>query len=380
MHTSAVLFPIINDFVNINIAPIAAHLCNDLVKARFSLQNKVKLDLGCAMTETRVTAEDVARLAGVSRSTVSRAFTPGRVVNKDTRAIILRAAKKLGYEPNALAQALISKRSQIVGVMMGELSNPFHAVLHQALGRSLHEHGLIPVSAQLVPGESASGFISMFRQYQVNVVVLTSHNFSVDWIDALRNAGLKVVLLNRVDEERYTSAICADHAQGGYIAARHLLERGCTRIGVCEGTDGYWTSATRLQGHLKGLEAAGQTPVFVSKGDYTYASGSACAERILNGDLPTPDGLLCPNDLFAIGLMDRLRARAGMRFPEDIAVIGFDDIPMGAWEGNSLTTVRLPIGQMADRTAEVIARNNSGTKVLDETIWIPCRIVARSSA
>ena len=332
------------------------------------------------MAETRVTAEDVARLAGVSRSTVSRTFTPGRVVNKNTRAAILKAAKELGYEPNALAQALISKRSQIVGVMMGELSNPFHAVLHQALGRSLHEHGLIPVSVHLVPGECAAGFISMFRQYQISVVVLTSHNFGVDWIDALRSAGLKVVLLNRIDEERYTSAICADHAQGGRIAADHLLERGYTRIGVCEGKEGYWTSATRLQGHLNGLRASGQKPLFVSKGGYTYASGSDVAERILSGELPVPEALLCPNDLFAIGLMDRLRSRAGMRFPEDMAVIGFDDIPMGAWEGNSLTTVRLPISRMADRTAEVIARSISKGEKLDETLWIPCRIVARSSA
>jgi DNA-binding LacI/PurR family transcriptional regulator len=244
----------------------------------------------------------------------------------------------------------------------------------------LHEVGLIPVSAHLVPGESAERFISLFRQYQVGVVVLTSHNFGADVIDALHDAGLKVVLLNRVDEDRDTSAICADHAHGGRIAARHLLERGCTRIGVCRGAHGNWTSAERLQGHLNGLQSADHVPLFVSDGGYTYASGSEVAERILSGDLPMPDGMLCPNDLFAIGLMDRLRARAGTRFPDDMAVIGFDDIPMGAWEGNSLTTVRLPISRMAARAAEVIARSNSEDEALDETIWIPCRIVARSSA
>lgn len=332
------------------------------------------------MTRTRVTAEDVAERAGVSRSTVSRAFTPGRPVQRETRSRILKAAKDLGYEPNALAQALISKRSHIVGILMGELSNPFHAVLHQSLGQSFQERGIISVSAHLAPGEGADRFISLFRQYQVGVVVLTSFNVSSEVIKALRDSGLKVVLVNRVDEESETTAICADVTQGGRIAARHLLDRGYTQIGICEGAKGSWTSMARLKGHVGGLGAAGQAPAFVSDGGYTYEAGATVAERIADGELPMPGGMLCPNDLFAIGLMDRLRSRMGMRFPEDIAVIGFDDIPMANWDGNTLTTVRLPVSRMAERAAEIIERNLSGQETQEETIWMPCRIVARSSA
>jgi DNA-binding LacI/PurR family transcriptional regulator len=93
-----------------------------------------------------------------------------------------------------------------------------------------------------------------------------------------------------------------------------------------------------------------------------------------------PDGLLCPNDLFAIGLMDHLRVKQNIKIPDDIAVVGFDDIPMAGWDGNALTTVRLPIRRMAERTADTIARHIEGYEPMDETLWIPCRIVARSTA
>lgn len=332
------------------------------------------------MAGTRVTAEDVAERAGVSRSTVSRTFTPGRTVNKETRRRILKAAKELGYEPNALAQALISRRSQIVGVLMGELSNPIHAVLHQTLGRCLQERGLIPISAHLIPGEDGQGFISMFRQYQVSVVILTSLNVSTALIAALRNEGMKVVLLNRIDHDSTTSAICADITQGGRLAARHLLDNGRCKIGVCRGEIGSWTTEARLTGQIAGIESAGLSPAFICDGGYTYEAGQAFANRLADGDIPMPDALLCPNDLFAIGLMDRLRKRHSTRFPNDLAIIGFDDIPMAAWEGVALTTVRLPIGRMADRTAEVIARHIAGEDALDETVWFPCRIIARATA
>ena len=332
------------------------------------------------MNATRVTAEDVAERVGVSRSTVSRAFTPGRTVNKETRSRILKAAKELGYEPNALAQALISKRSQIVGVLMGELSNPIHAVLHQYLGRSLQERGLIPISAHLIPGEDGHGFISMFRQYQVGVVILTSLNVSTGLIAALRNEGMKAVLLNRVDHDNTTAAICADITQGGRLAVRHLSERGYSRIGVCRGAAGSWITEARLSGHLTGIKSAGMSPAFVCDGGYTYEAGQVVADRLTAGDLPMPEALLCPNDLFAIGLMDRLRAKHGVRFPDDLAVIGFDDIPMAAWESVALTTVRLPVNRMAHRAADVIARHIAGQETLDETVWIPCRINARATA
>lgn len=331
------------------------------------------------MSGLRVTAEDVAVKAGVSRSTVSRAFSPGRPVQEETRSKIMKAAKELGYEPNALAQALISRRSQIVGILMGELSNPFHAVLHQSMSHQLQARGLIPVSAQMGPEDDIPRIIAMFRQYQVGVVVLTSMNVTSKMVTACQDAGLQVVLLNRVDELGVTPSVCADVTQGGQLAARRLVNQGCDSIGVAKGAAGSWTSDARVKGHLDGLTNVHRSPLFVEDGGYTYEDGVRLADRIAHGDLPKPEGMLCPNDLFAIGFMDRCGTRMGLRVPKDISVIGFDDIPMAAWESYALTTVRLPVSSMVERAVEMIVRAITQESPVEEKIWMPCRMIIRGS-
>ncbi|UWQ19125.1 LacI family DNA-binding transcriptional regulator [Jannaschia sp. M317] len=331
------------------------------------------------MPNDRVTSDDVALRAGVSRSTVSRAFSPGRPVQEETRQRILRAAQELGYHPNALAQALTSRRSQIVGIVMGELSNPIHAVLHQSLSHALQSNGFIPISAQLSPPNDADQMIATFRQYQVNVIILTSMNIPADLVTRIQDAGLQVLLLNRVDEDGTTASVSADMNQGGLIAARYLADRGCRQIVIAQGPNGHWTSRARFAGHLTGLERMNITPMDVLKGGYTYEDGAKVAD-ILAARRSLPDGILCPNDLFAIGLMDRLRSSIGSRFPQDMRVIGFDDIPMANWVGNQLTTIRLPVSAMATRAAELIARIIAEQEPVHDRIWLPCRLTERASA
>ncbi len=332
------------------------------------------------MPEERVTADDVARRAGVSRATVSRAFSRGHSVQEQTRERILKAARELGYQPNALAQALTSRRSQIVGILMGQLKNPIHAVLHQTISMALQQNNFIPISGQIGGADDLPRLIATFRQYQVGVVILTSMNISPGLVEEFRDAGFQVLLLNRIDDDSVTASVCADLTQGGRLAARRLVERGCNRIAVARGTLGHWTSAARLAGHVAGLEHLGQAPAEVFDGGYTYADGARIAETLLAKGDALPDGFLCPNDLFAIGLMDRLRAVAGLRFPEDMKVVGFDDIPMAEWESNDLTTIRLPVQAMAKRATDVISRIVLEDETVEEKIWIPCRLIERRSA
>ena len=139
------------------------------------------------MSEGRATADDVARLAGVSRATVSRAFSRGQSVQEQTRERILKAAQELGYQPNALAQALTSRRSQIVGILMGQLKNPIHAVLHQTISMALQQNNFIPISGQIGREDDVDRLIATFRQYQVGVVILTSMNISPGLVEEFRS-------------------------------------------------------------------------------------------------------------------------------------------------------------------------------------------------
>lgn len=330
------------------------------------------------MGNNRVTADDVAFLAGVSRSTVSRAFSPGRPVQQQTKQRILKAAAELGYHPNALAQALTSRKSQIIGIVLGELSNPIHAVLHQSMTHALQSSGYIPISAQISAESDIDNMISTFLQYQVGVVVLTSMVISTQLISHIQDAGLQVLLLNRVDEEGETASVSADVTQGGQLAARHLVHKGCKTIAIAKGPAGYWTTEARFAGHLSGLQKLGQEPTRILDGGYTYEDGMRVAHEVVQAT-EMPDGILCPNDLFAIGFMDTLRDETGLDVPRQIRVVGFDDIPMAHWTGNRLTTIRLPVLNMARRAADMIERIIREEEPVQERIWIPCKLVERAS-
>lgn len=330
------------------------------------------------MSMRSVTAEDVARHVGVSRSTVSRAFSSEQLVKQATRKKILRAAQKLGYQPNAFAQALTSQRSQIVGIVMGELGNPFHALLHSALVSRLQSSGIIPITAQLGSENSIDDAVATFRRYQVGAVLLTSMEVTQYMISTCRNAGLPVALLNRVDEENLAASVCGDLEEGGAIAAEHVAARGRSRIAVVQGLQGSWTTRARLAGHLAGLARAGKEPLCVLPGNYTYEAGVVAAEKLFSGGTQ-PDAVLCANDLTAIGLMDVARLKFGLRIPDDLAVIGFDDIPMGGWKCFNLSTVRLPVNRMIDRIIDLLVQMMAESAQISEKTLITCRLIVRGT-
>lgn len=329
------------------------------------------------MKSKSVTSLDVARAVGVSRSTVSRAFAQNTYVKPQVREEILRVSNKLGYTPNVFARALISQESPIVGIIMHTLSNPFHAELYSTLSRAMQAAGLTPLAAQLSETGDIKAALRAYRQYQVKRVVLTSFAISEGVLEACLNSGLEVVLLNRTDLKGRTSAICADLAQGGRLAADHLAARGYARIAILDGLAGSWTGRARSEGYLQGLATYGLEPVARFEGDYSYEAGLRAAATVQQR-VGAIDAVLCANDLCAFGLMDGLRT-AGMSIPGDIAVIGYDDVPMAAWGAYKLTSVRLPVRQMVERLIDVLNRSSQAEEPVTEVTFVPCRLVERTS-
>lgn len=327
-----------------------------------------------------VTAADVARELGVSRSTVSRAFTPSAYVKPQTRDRVLKAAEALGYQPNALARALISQRSRIVGIIMGDIgANPIHAAIHSAATREIHAAGLIPLTAQIGGGATLADAVATFRQHQASAVLLTSMNIPEGAVALCRAAGLKTALLNRIDPAGEASAVCADVEQGGAAAARLLARTGRRRVAVITGPPGAWTTGARRAGHLRGLSEAGLAAVAEIGGDYTYAAGVRAADRLFGPGGPRPDAVLAANDLTALGLLDAVRAKGGLSTPEDVAIIGFDDIEMAGWTGASLTTVRLPVKAMVAEATRVLAEMVFDDADPRDARMIDCALVQRAT-
>ena len=326
----------------------------------------------------QVTAADLAGHVGVSRSTVSRAFSGDGYVKREVRDRILEAAREIGYQPNALARALISDRSNIVGVLTGDLSQPVHAMIYSMLTTSLHEAGLVPIAAQIGEGSPIEEILATFRQYQAKSVLITSMAIKQSMIRSCQDYDLHTVFLNRVDEEGISPSVSADLVEGGRRAAAHIAECGCRNVAVIEGIEGLWTTRARLAGHLKGLGDHGLSPTIRLNGGFSYEGGARAAMELSKAGVAI-DGVLCANDATAMGFLDAYRRVDSVNFPEELAIIGFDDIPMANWLGYQLTTVRLPMKRMiAEITRQLSLFAKSGDPFHEE-IAFPCRLVERQT-
>lgn len=324
----------------------------------------------------RVTAAEVARAAGVSRSAVSRAFTPGCSVSTSTRSRIEAVASRLGYRPNALARTLITRRSRIIGVVMAAIDNPFHARLLQCLDAALQDRGLAMLLRGADRPEMTDELIHHLLSYQVDGVIVASGLLSSSAAQACVAVATPVVMLDRLMRAAGASAVGSDNRAGARMAAKHLVDLGRRRIAFMSGTPGISTSSERARGFLDGLAMAGLAPVTVESGRYGYADGLCAAEMLI---AYAPDAIFCENDLMAMAVLDMARAR-GLRVPDDLAVIGFDDIPAASLPAYALTTVAQDARAMADAAAALLEeRIETPTRRATRRL-IACSLVRRGSA
>lgn len=330
------------------------------------------------------TAQDVAALAGVSQSAVSRTFTHGASVSPDMRARVLAAAQTLGYRPNAMARSLITRQTRIIALGMHYLDNQFYPQVIEELSQRLQQQGY---HLLLFTGEAgqhnADAGLSEILQYQVDGIVLASSTLSPALARSCAAAGVPVVLLNRVAQIgskplHGTSTVTADNRSGGQLVAQYLVQKGYRSIAYLAGLDNASTSIERERGLQEGLHQAGLCLHSRSCGHYSFA-GAQVAMRQLLAQPERPDAVFVANDHMAIAAMDVIRTEHGLRVPQDIAVVGFDNIPQAAWGSYQLTTVLQDVGRMVQACIDLLLEQVQGT-VRSRHITVPCQLVARRSA
>jgi DNA-binding LacI/PurR family transcriptional regulator len=300
-----------------------------------------------------VNASDVAELAGVSQSAVSRTFTPGASVAPATREKVRKAASKLGYRPNVLARSLITRRSRIIAVVMAYLNNQFYPDVLEALSGKLQA-----LDYQVLLFTSADGSLSepMFEQvmsYQVDAVVLASATLSSALARECRRAGVPVVLFNRTTDDRDVSSITGSNIVGGRVIAAFLAAGGHKRPAYLAGIEASSTNRDREEGFRTGLAAAGLAEPLRAVGNYTLAGAAAATRHLLSSRKP-PDAIFCANDHMAIACLDVARREFGLRVPEDLSIVGFDDTAPAQWLSYQLTTFSQPLHPMVDATVAVL--------------------------
>lgn len=308
------------------------------------------------MTSKPVTSVDVARRAGVSQSAVSRFFTPGASVSKKMAEKIRVAADELGYRPNVLARSLITGRSRIIGLVVYYLENQFYPEAVEKLSIALQENGyhVLLFMASNTIGD-VEPVVQEILDYRVDGIIMVSVSVSSTLADRCRELDIPVILFNRDQPGESIRAVTCENRMGGRIAAELLLKGNPDRVGYLAGFEGASTQIEREAGLLDALAMAGHGLHARAVGNYHYADAAEATQTLFDRPDP-PDALFVDDDHMALAAMDVIRFQFGLRIPEDVAVVGFDDIPQAAWPSFNLTTVRQPMNQMVSATvSELIA-------------------------
>ncbi|MBW4653476.1 MAG: LacI family DNA-binding transcriptional regulator [Kaiparowitsia implicata GSE-PSE-MK54-09C] len=302
-----------------------------------------------------ITARDLARLMGVSQSAVSRAFTPGSSISPELRQRILRASQELDYQPNAIASMLSTRRSNIAGIVVSELHNPFYPTLIEKLSRSLQQAGLQSLMFNITRGSNVEEQLVALRKYNVDAVVVISATVvsgpSLRWA----TEGRAAVLVNRAIPEGGITTVTCNNVEGARTIANHFHEIGRHRVAYIGGLPHTSTNTERQGAFIQRIAELGMVLTHsMSAGEYSFEAGYHGALELIAKN--RPDAIFFANDILAMGGMEALREVAGLRIPEDIAVAGFDDISMGHWPRFSLTTYSQPVDQLVATTVDQITR------------------------
>jgi DNA-binding LacI/PurR family transcriptional regulator len=310
-----------------------------------------------ARPTNRATSFDVAALAGVSQSAVSRAFTPGSSISEETRQKVLEAAKKLAYVPNSIASSLTTKRSNIVALILGDMNNPFYVHTLHAFSKRLQEQGRQVLIFTIERGTDADEAILHLLAYQVDAVVLTAAQISTRMTSLCHERGIPIVLFNRYIPGSDASGVRCDNAAGGRLIAEAFLAAGARSFAMLTGDPKGTTSADRVRGFVERLLEDGirRSDIISVEGNSSYDSAfNATLSLFTDKNRTRPDALFGINDIMAMGALDALKHRLNLRVPDDLMVAGFDDIPEGRRAPYQLTTVRQPIDQMVDEALTIL--------------------------
>jgi DNA-binding LacI/PurR family transcriptional regulator len=322
-----------------------------------------------------VNAQEVADRAGVSRSAVSRAFTPGASIAHETRVKVMEAAEQLGYEVNDLARGLLARRSQLVGLIVTEPEQGFRAHLVSALTRSLIQRGRLPVVLNTGRrAEEIAAAQKMLVGYRAEATIVLSGSPPSSVVELARRNGQPLILIGR--SEAGADHIRSRNRDAATQAAELFHKAGFTRLGLASSTSGTPSVVEREEAFVAAALGYGIT-VSIARGDNTdYAGGRMAATAMLAQ--AAPQAVFCINDLIAFGFIDRMR-ECGIAVPLDISVIGFDDIPEASWAAYDLTTFRQDPEMLAAQAMALLEHRLAHPHAPPKTIEITAPLVLRGS-
>lgn len=330
-------------------------------------------------TRRRVTASAVAELADVSVSAVSRAFTPGASVSEETRKKILEAAAAVGYRPSVIARSMITQRTNLLGILVRDFRNPFYLQVLEIFTEVIQQNGFHSLVMNVGQEGDLTEAVQMVMQYEVDGLIVTSATLPPALARQCARTDIPVVLFGRYDVDAATNAVCCDNVAGGRAAAEILLERGYRRAAFIGGLPSVSTTVDRRRGFLEGLTSQNiELWSEESGGDHSYSAGYDAARRLMQLRDP-PDSIFCVSDISAMGAMDAVRHEFRRRVPEDVGIVGFDDIVLAGSQAYNLTTIRQPIKRMVDLTTQLLVAQIGSPDRKPKLRFLSGELVVRNS-
>ena len=325
-----------------------------------------------------VTSRDVARLAQVSQATVSRAMSSSSKISSATRARVEAAVETLGYVPHAGAQAMKTRRTNTIGVVVDDITNPFYPELLDELTRELDTAGYRVVIWN-AGGSSHRDALSAIRERAVDGVIFTTATDDSMELQVALEKNSPLVLINRGVAGLDCDQVTSDNRAGGAVVAEYLIQHGKTRVAFIGGAENTSTSRDRSLGFLSRMSELG-CPVpehLRHQGEFSHDLSAQIMNKLLSST-DRPQAVFCANDYMAFGALDALRGK-GLSAPDDCWVIGYDDVEMASWASFDLTTVRQPSRQMARVGARILLSHLHSPGLPPQHVEFPCELIIRGS-
>ncbi|MFC7738169.1 LacI family DNA-binding transcriptional regulator [Roseomonas sp. GCM10028921] len=325
------------------------------------------------------TAYDVARLAGVSQSAVSRSFTEGASVSDATRRKVMEAAAALGYRPNLAARALITRRSGIIGVAVSYLENQFYPRVLEELSQALGQAGYRMLLFTAKRHESSDPVLEEVMRYRVDAILLLSASLSSHFDAECQRAGIPVILVNRRTDSPNVWGVTGDNNGGARTIAAFLAAGGHRRFAFMAGLEDASTSREREEGFARQLAAQKLPPPRRTVGHYDFEAASEATRALLRAE-DRPDALFCANDHMALAAINVARAEFGLEVGRDLSIVGFDDAGPAAWPLFGLTTYVQPVDAMVEEVVTIVRRRLADPGMSAERRVVPGWLAVRGSA
>ena len=325
-----------------------------------------------------VTLKDVAELAGVSRSAVSRTYTEGASVSLKTREKVKKAALELGYSPNALASSLTTGRTKMIGLVSNNFRNPFFLEVFDLFTRGLQERGLRPLLVNLSEETKPEASIRMLRQYSVDGVIVASSTLKPGFSRAFKDAGFPVVHpFGSHSENPIVDVLGIDNIKAGRMAALTLISRGYSKVAFLGGPETATTTIDRGKGFLSVIDAHSNCSCSISYAtEYSFEAGRSSMLQLMKGNLA--EAYFCADDVLSIGALSALQG-GGYNVPKDIGIIGLNNMEMAGWDNINLTTISNPLPEIISASIDRVSAIVENASIRPEGRLFECKVIERGT-